>query len=88
MDVVPRAWAHLLAIVAGSPLDPAALTPEGWRARVRELRGMPAPLRMTDGRLINYRPWELGYDPASWLDRSIMASRTAAFPLNGLDPQP
>ena len=22
MDVVPRAWSHLLAIVAGSPLDP------------------------------------------------------------------
>jgi acetoin utilization protein AcuC len=88
MDVVPRAWAHLLAIVAGKPLDPAALTPDGWRARVAELRGMPAPLRMTDGRQVNYRAWELGYDPASWLDRSIMASRTAAFPLNGLDPQP
>jgi len=78
----------LLAIVAGKPLDPASLTPERWRARVAELRGMPAPLRMTDGRHVNYRPWELGYDPASWLDRSIMASRTASFPLNGLDPQP
>lgn len=88
MDVVPRAWAHLLAIVAGKPIDPASLTPERWRARVAELRGMPAPLRMTDGRHVNYRPWELGYDPASWLDRSIMATRTAAFPLNGLDPQP
>lgn len=88
MDVVPRAWAHLLAIVAGAPLDPSALTPEGWRARVAELRGMPAPLRMTDGRHVTFRPWELGYDPASWLDRSIMASRTAAFPINGLDPQP
>lgn len=88
MDVVPRAWAHLLAIVAGKPIDPASLTPERWRARVAELRGMPAPLRMTDGRHVNYRPWERGYDPASWLDRSIMATRTAAFPLNGLDPQP
>lgn len=88
MDVVPRAWSHLLAIVAGKPLDPASLTPEGWRARVAELRGIPAPLRMTDGRNVNYRAWELGYDPASWLDRSIMASRAAAFPLNGLDPQP
>ncbi|MBC7595037.1 MAG: acetoin utilization protein AcuC [Kineosporiaceae bacterium] len=88
MDVVPRAWAHLLAIVAGKPIDPASLTPERWRARVAELRGMPAPLRMTDGRHVNYRAWELGYDPASWLDRSIMASRTSTFPLNGLDPQP
>ena len=31
---------------------------------------------------------EEGYDPASWLDRSIQATRTASFPLNGLDPQP
>ena len=23
MDVVPRAWSHLLAIIAGSPLDPS-----------------------------------------------------------------
>lgn len=88
MDVVPRAWAHLISIVAGKPIDPESLTPERWRARVAELRGMPAPLRMTDGRNVLYRPWENGYDPASWLDRSIMASRTSAFPVNGLDPQP
>ena len=88
MDVVPRAWAHLLAIVAGSPLDPSTLTPDRWRARIEELRGSPGPLRMTDGRAVGYRAWEQGYDPASWLDRSIQATRTAAFPLNGLDPQP
>lgn len=88
VDVVPRAWAHLLAIVAGKPIDPESLTPQRWRARVAELRGAPAPLRMTDGRQVLFRPWENGYDPASWLDRSIMASRTAVFPLNGLDPQP
>ena len=45
-------------------------------------------MRMTDGRAVGYRAWEQGYDPASWLDRSIQATRTAAFPLNGLDPQP
>jgi acetoin utilization protein AcuC len=88
MDVVPRAWAHLMAIVAGSPVDPMALTPERWRGRIEELRGMPGPQRMTDGRAVGYRAWEQGYDPASWLDRSIQATRTAAFPLNGLDPQP
>ncbi|KAA1397169.1 acetoin utilization protein AcuC [Aeromicrobium ginsengisoli] len=88
MDVVPRAWAHLLAIVAGSPLDPSTLTPERWRARIEEMRGSPGPLRMTDGRAVGYRAWEQGYDPASWLDRSIQATRMAAFPLNGLDPQP
>ena len=27
VDVVPRAWTHLLAIVGGLPLDPATPTP-------------------------------------------------------------
>lgn len=88
LDVVPRAWAHLLAIVSGAPLDPAALTPDKWRDRIAQLRGTPGPQRMTDGRAVTYRAWEQGYDPASWLDRSIHATREAAFPLNGIDPQP
>jgi len=88
MDVVPRAWSHLLAIVAGSPIDPSALTPERWRAHVEQLRGMPALRTMTDGRSVSFRSWEEGYDPASQLDRSIQATRTAVFPLNGLDPHP
>ncbi len=88
MDVVPRAWSHLLAIVAGSPLDPSALTPRDWRSQVEHLSGLPATLRMTDGRTVGYRSWAQGYDPASWLDRSIQATRVACFPLNGLDPQP
>lgn len=88
MDVVPRAWAHLLSIVAGHPIDPQTLTPQQWRERIEHLRGAPGPLRMTDGRATGYRAWEQGYDPASWLDRSIHATRQAAFPLNGLDPQP
>lgn len=88
MDVVPRAWAHLLAIVAGHPIAPETATPARWRERVEHLRGLPGPQRMTDGRTTGYRAWEAGYDPASWLDRSIHATRHAAFPLNGLDPQP
>lgn len=86
VDVVPRIWTHLLAIVAGRPLDPAVATPETWRAQVERLRGQPAPVRMTDGRRPHYRSWEEGYDPASWLDRSIQATRTAVFPLHGIDP--
>lgn len=87
MDVVPRAWAHLLSIVAGHPIDPETPTPTQWRERIEHLRGLPGPQRMTDGRATEYRAWEQGYDPASWLDRSIHATRQAAFPLNGLDPQ-
>ncbi len=86
MDVVPRAWSHLLAIVAGSPLDPQSMTPDEWRSRIEHMRGHAAPRLMTDGRTADYRAWEEGYDPANWLDRSIQATRTAVFPMNGLDP--
>jgi acetoin utilization protein AcuC len=86
VDVVPRAWTHLLSIVAGAPLDPATATPEGWREHVQHLLGRPGPARMTDGRSPAYRDWSQGYDPSVWLDRAINATRTACFPLNGLDP--
>jgi acetoin utilization protein AcuC len=87
-DVVPRAWTHLLAIVAGTPLDPQTSTPPAWRDHVRTRLLRLAPHRMTDGGLPNYRDWSLGYDPANWLDRSVQATREAVFPLNGLDPMP
>ncbi|MGB0101066.1 MAG: acetoin utilization protein AcuC [Nocardioides sp.] len=88
VDVVPRAWTHLLAIVGGSPLEPLTDTPEGWRDHIRTALGRVAPHRMTDGRTPAYRDWAAGYDPDTWLDRSIHATRMAAFPLHGLDPLP
>ncbi|HSE10729.1 MAG TPA: acetoin utilization protein AcuC [Nocardioidaceae bacterium] len=88
IDVVPRAWSHLLAIVGGMPLDPHTPTPEGWRDHVQTLLGRVAPFRMTDGRTPAYRDWSGGYDPSTWLDRAIHATREATFPLNGLDHQP
>ena len=85
-NVVPRIWTHLLAIVAGAPLDPETATPDAWRDRVTTLTGgRPAPQRMTDGRSPAYRDWSLGYDPASWLDRTIQTVRTEVFPLLGID---
>jgi acetoin utilization protein AcuC len=88
VDVVPRTWSHLLAIVAGAPLDPTTPTPEDWREHVRIRMGRTAPFRLTDGRVPEYRDWAEGYDPSSWLDRAIHATREAAFPLNGLDYLP
>jgi acetoin utilization protein AcuC len=41
---------------------------------------------MTDGQDPTFTDWSSGYDPGNWLDRSILATRTAAFPLLGLDP--
>ena len=88
VQVVPRAWTHLLATIAGHPLDPATATPGAWREHVRATLGRSAPHLLTDGRTPTYRPWEEGYDPDSWLDREIHASRLGAFPHHGLDPLP
>ena len=88
VEVVPRAWTHLLAIVSGQPLDPRTETPEAWRAYVGERSRLTAPLTLTDGREPGFRDWSEGYDPDSWLDREINATRRAVFPLHGLDPGP
>lgn len=87
-EVVPRAWTHLLSIVSGHPLDPVLDTPAAWREHVRERVGRGAPWRLTDGRTPAWRDWADGFDPGTWLDRAIHATRQAAFPLHGLDPYP
>ncbi|HET6627466.1 MAG TPA: acetoin utilization protein AcuC [Nocardioidaceae bacterium] len=88
VDVVPRSWTHLLAIVGGTPLDPLTPTPDDWREYVQTLLGRTAPARLTDGRTPAFRDWSDGYDPGTWLDRAIHATREAAFPPNGLDYLP
>ena len=88
VDVVPRAWTHLLAIVGGHPLDPGTETPDSWREHIAERLGRVAPHRLTDGRDPIYRDWSEGYDPDTWLDRSIHGTRMEVFPLHGLDPMP
>lgn len=85
-EVVPRAWTHLLGIVADHPIDPTTPTPADWQSFVQHRQGVVAPTRMSDGRTPSYRAWEQGFDPASWLDRSINAARQAVFPLVGIDP--
>jgi len=84
-SVVPRIWTHLLAIVSGAPIEPNTETTAEWRATVEQLTGRPAQQRMTDGRSAAYRDWDLGYDPESWLDRAVQATRTEVFPLLGID---
>ena len=82
------AWTHLIAIASGRPLDPTLATPPAWRTYVEDLLGATAPHRMTDGRTPAYRDWSAGYDPDSWLDRAIHATRMEIFPLHGIDPLP
>jgi acetoin utilization protein AcuC len=86
VDVVPRAWAHLVAIAAHRPVRPETETPPAWREYVSNRCGRPAPARMTDGAEPDYRSWATGYDPADPIDRAVLATRRAVFPLHGLDP--
>lgn len=86
VDVVPRAWTHLLAIAAHHPVDPATRLPEDWRAQVVELYGRPGPGTMSDGADLAWRPWSAGFDPADDVDRAVRATRAASFPALGLDP--
>ncbi|NUP34506.1 MAG: acetoin utilization protein AcuC [Streptomycetaceae bacterium] len=86
VEAVPRAWTHLIATITGEPLDPARLIPEEWKALAAELcpHRMAMP-RMTDDADLAYRAWDPDGDPSP-LDRAILATRKAVFPLHGLDP--
>lgn len=87
VQVVPRAWTHLLAEAAGGPIPPETATPEGWREFVRQRTDEVAPRRMTDGTsVVEVHRWGNGYDPASPVDQAVLATRRAVFPEHGLDP--
>jgi acetoin utilization protein AcuC len=86
VEVVPRTWTHLLAVVGGAPLDAQTPTPREWRDYVARMTGRTPPELMTDGRAPTYRAWSSGYDPASALDRGIRRTRQQIFPLHGIDP--
>jgi acetoin utilization protein AcuC len=88
VQVVPRTWAHLLAEASGRPLDPALPTPGAWREYARKRTGAVPPEWMTDGEPAAFTPFSSGYDPADAVDRAIMATRNAVFPLHGLLPTP
>ena len=85
-DVVPRTWTHLLAVVAGRPLDPSTSVPQDWLHYAADLSGgHRPPSTLTDGRLPLYDDWSGGYNPDSWLDRSIAETRREVFPWHGID---
>jgi len=88
VEVVPRAWTHLLAVVTGEALDPRTATPDAWRAAAAAKRRGAAPTHLTDTRdgstEVSWRPWEPGGEDA--LDRAVLQTRRAVYPLHGLDP--
>ena len=85
VDVVPRAWSHLIAVAGHVRLDPATAVPAAWRADVAEHWGCP-PERMTDGARADFREWGDGFDPMDPVDRAVRETRDAVFGHLGLDP--
>jgi acetoin utilization protein AcuC len=88
IDVVPRAWAHLIAEATHRPIPPQTPTPEAFRVFVQDLLGRNAPGRMTDGRDPWGQPFERSYHPEDPLDKAIMDTRRAVFPHWGLVADP
>jgi acetoin utilization protein AcuC len=87
VDVVPRAWTHLLAEAAGSPIPPETVVPAVWQDHVASVFGRPGPARMTDGKQPEFDDWSTGYDPGDWLDQAVLATRKAVFPFHGINPE-
>jgi acetoin utilization protein AcuC len=85
-EVVPRAWTHLLAVATGEPLDPDTRIPQQWRRLAAErCPGSEIPASMTDGIAPPVEQWQPGTTPDP-VDKAILATRMAVFPLHGLDP--
>jgi acetoin utilization protein AcuC len=84
VQVVPRSWTHLLAVAAGSPVDPALAVPASWRDLAADRAGEDAPTVMTDGQPADYVPVASGIDPRDPVDASIVNTCRAIFSWHGL----
>ena len=85
VQVVPRAWTHLLAEATGAPVDGA--TPGDWRDLAHTKGDELAPTSLTDGRTVSWVPWEGGPGgEGDKLDQAVRETREAVFPHLGLDP--
>ncbi|MBO1753423.1 acetoin utilization protein AcuC [Actinotalea sp. BY-33] len=85
VEVVPRAWAHLVGVATHHPVDPATPVPEAWLEHVATVLGAAGPVTMGDEDLVLPRLWSEGYDPGDLVDRIIMATRQATFHHHDLD---
>ncbi len=86
VDVVPRAWAHLVGEVVGRPVPPDTAVPASWLEYVAQRVGRRGPVSMTEGREPVLHRWSGGADLDDAVDRAVQATRLAVFGLNGLDP--
>ncbi|HEY7859156.1 MAG TPA: acetoin utilization protein AcuC [Candidatus Nanopelagicales bacterium] len=84
VEVVPRAWSHLVGEVVGAPVPPQTPTPQAWRDEATARCAVPAPTSMTDGQEPVALSFDAGYDPRDRVDAAILATRKAVFPYHGL----
>ncbi len=97
--VVPRAWTHLIAAALDREIDLSTPIPADWSERVGALApSVELPTVMGEGSDVSYLPWDgPGGTPETGIasldraltriDSAIIATRRAAFPLLGLDPE-
>jgi len=71
----------------GGPATRPGLGDEGaWREYVSLVTSQAAPETMTEGAAGEFASFDDGFNPADSVDRAIMATRKAVFPLHGLMP--
>jgi acetoin utilization protein AcuC len=97
--IVPRAWTHLIAAALDRDIDVNTPLPDGWKETTGAMApGVELPETMGDGGDINFSKWDgPGGTPETGvasvdraltrIDSAIIATRRAAFPLLGLDPE-
>ncbi|TDT29982.1 acetoin utilization protein AcuC [Naumannella halotolerans] len=83
--VLPRAWAQLIGVVSGHPVDPETPMPSGWMPETWRSIAGPGPATVGEPEP-EFTPITAGIDPADPVDQAILATRRAAFPELGLDP--
>lgn len=84
LNVVPRAWTHLVAEVVGQRISPATPLPDSYLDYVRGLGGT-SPETMTDGCDPWPKPAQDDLDATSDIDAAILATRAAVYPLLGIE---
>ncbi|HEY3895368.1 MAG TPA: acetoin utilization protein AcuC [Pseudonocardiaceae bacterium] len=84
--VVPRSWAHLLATLLDRDVDPGTAIPARWAEYAATVAaGERLPISMTDGVQPRWTRWDGTGQTA--LDRAILETRRAVYPLHDLDPE-
>jgi acetoin utilization protein AcuC len=93
VQVVPRAWSHLIGIAVHSPVPEGTRVPPGWREYMIRNFGPPVPVFMDDG--CSHPGRRLHRGPGGRADRDVDVQvgkvlatvRDSVFPLHGLDPR-